>query len=561
MILYFMDRTGVVIGSASTELKGGYQIIDDNKTESIENLSTVMDATLSFDDETRLEVERLTKPGNYVLRYEPEEHEKNNAIGQSVEGLSDFFTIIDHEVNKLDATINIYCESGGLDLLNDLAYPYSASTSQTVGHYISKALEGTSFRLRDVVDVSESKILGWEEAETVVARLRSICASFDCELSYGFTVKGLTLIDRWVDIRKKLGVDTGEILTVNHELNNIIVKRSISNLATALYATAGDGDNVITLEGYTIPDPDGDFFIDGAYLKSTKGLYSWSRFGGGSNGGYIYRDYNSTKATDQESLYLEAKKKLTELREGEVNYEVDIAELPKNVKIGDRVNIVDRDGDIYVSGRILTLSTSISGRSKTATIGDYLIKSSGLSEKVRQLAADFKEISESKTLYLWIAYATSSTPSLSDISIDPAGKTYIGTLPNQGDELTNISQITSDKLSKFKWSKTEGTGSDGIVLRVIPNNTIFKNKAGTVEMNVKIYVGETVISDIDELHAYWPNAGIRWYRRLGSSEVEISTDSSFEHFRNNKFILNVSYNAIITSMISYRAVLDNDISN
>ena len=59
-----------------------------------------------------------------------------------------------------------------------------------------------------------------------------------------------------------------------------------------------------------------------------------------------------------------------------------LEKLPENVKIGDRVNIIDDEGGLYLSTRILKLEVSIAEKEQTATLGEYLIKGSGIARKV-----------------------------------------------------------------------------------------------------------------------------------------------------------------------------------
>lgn len=562
MILYFMDRSGTVIGHASTNLDQGYYVIDDSKMESVANGIPTLDATIAFDIDSRSLVEEYTKPGNYVLRYQEDEIDTDSTPGAkayTIRGFEDFFCIVENTTNTTARTVNFYAEGGGLDLLNDLAPTHSGSTPRTLEYYANRALRNTNFRLRDCIETDPLLIDYSNASDTVVARLRSLMAYFEAEVIFGFTLQGLQIVDRWIDFVKKRGKDTGKVLMINRQINDITITRSIANLATAVYPFIKLGDDTeLNLASKNVTGDDLYSPLGDPVLYSSKAYSEWARYG---FHGDMLRSYESTTATNVDELLEEATNYIKKIREPEANYEVDISILPNDVNIGDRINIVDDYGEVYISGRVLELETSISGRYRKATIGDYLIKSAGLSDRVRQLAEDFKTIAESRTLYLWIAYSTSDNPSMSDISLEPTDKTYIGTLPNQIEELTNISQITSDKLSKFKWSKTEGTGADGITLKVMPDQTVFKNKTGTIEMVVKVYVGENAITTLEALRSYWPNAGIRWYRRLGSTEIEITSDSSFEHFRNNKFILSVSYDASITSVISYRAVLDTDITN
>lgn len=145
---------------------------------------------------------------------------------------------------------------------------------------------------------------------------------------------------------------------------------------------------------------DGDVYISGKHLYSRSALQKWSRYiwnnepNKQGNMGHITKtfEYNTL---DNAELFAEAKKEFDKLREIEVNYEVDIKKLPENVKIGDRVNIIDDEGEQYISTRILMLKTSIADQEQTATLGEYLIKSDGISAKVEALAAEFAKLSVS----------------------------------------------------------------------------------------------------------------------------------------------------------------------
>ena len=150
-------------------------------------------------------------------------------------------------------------------------------------------------------------------------------------------------------------------------------------------------------------------------------------------------------------------KELKKLRQMEVNYEVEINNLPEGIRIGDRINIVDDGGALYLSARILKLETSICDQKQTATLGEYLLKGSGISAKVEELAEKFAAMAD-RTLYTWIAYADDAQGN--GISLDPEGKPYLGTAVNQTEEAVNISDP-----SVFAWSKVQGpkgeTGETG----------------------------------------------------------------------------------------------------
>ena len=61
----------------------------------------------------------------------------------------------------------------------------------------------------------------------------------------------------------------------------------------------------------------------------------------------------------QKTLCNHAIGKLKKIRDIEENYEIDINKLPENISIGDRINIIDEAGKLYLSARLLKLEESI----------------------------------------------------------------------------------------------------------------------------------------------------------------------------------------------------------
>lgn len=161
----------------------------------------------------------------------------------------------------------------------------------------------------------------------------------------------------------------------------------------------------ITLEGFKYDD--GDFYVDGSVVKSRKALKRWRRYlwkteDAQQEGGHIVKLYTFDTG-NQETLCQRAITELKKIIDMEINYEVDIRRLPDNVKIGDRVNIVDDAGEMYISTRLLQLKTSVCDEEYTAVLGEHLIKTSGISQKVIELAAQFAKTSQSATRALAIA--------------------------------------------------------------------------------------------------------------------------------------------------------------
>lgn len=450
MILYFADKNFKILGTASTSLSGGYVITEDTKKEEVETGIATLDCTVAYTDDTRSDIESWCRAGNYVLAY----YGKDDTADVDIVNL---FMITTTELSVLDHTIKFESEDSGLDLLNNLAKEYTGTEQMSAADYINKFLEKTGFRLRNNNVSALPKKLEWTSTDTVTKRLADIAEKFEIELTYGFSVKGLTVSDRWVDIADETGKDTKINLYIDKEVNNITVKNTIENLATALYATGKDN---LTLVGFTIPEEDkGKYQIDpDGNLVSLEALTKWARVDYSSKdsfSGNLYQKFESSDTNSQADLYKLAKEKLDSISDIETNYEVDIADLPPGVGIGDRVNIVDDAGNTYISGRILELETSVTDGTKKATLGEYVIKDSGISELVESLASSFANLSKVRELYTWIAYA--DTIDGDGFSFSPEGKEYLGTAVNQ------LAEEAGTDPAVYKWVKTKGEqGEQGI---------------------------------------------------------------------------------------------------
>ena len=393
MIIYFADRKLNIIGQASTGLPKGLTIKDDLREEDVETGVASFECVIGIDDGTRSKAERCATPGNYILRCDGGENE--------------FYTITETEIDTRNQEITVYAEDAGLDLLNEIVGEYEADKDYPITHYIEKFAYDSGFEIGTNEVASMTRKLSWDGDSTITERLASVASQFDgAEVSYSFKVKGMQVVKKFINIYKKRGKDIGATLRLNSDISRIITTKSIMNLATAFLCTGGTpekAENPINLSGYSYDD--GDFFTDGRWLKSRKALEAWNRYTLGN--GWIVKPFEYD-TTDQKTLCNEAIAELKKAREMEVNYEVEIAKLPDNARIGDRVNIVDDLGGLYISARILKLKTSVVNQEHTATIGEYLIKGSGISQKVADLAAKFAQTAHSAARALSVA-ATAST--------------------------------------------------------------------------------------------------------------------------------------------------------
>lgn len=589
MILYFADRTMNIKGQASTALLKGLQIIGDRKVEEVETGVASFECTISFDDSSRLHLEEMTEAGNYLLR--------------SKDGENEFYTIIDTEIDTKRQEIYIYAEDAGLDLLNEIAGEYEADKSYTIDHYVEKWINDSGFEIGiNEVPTSTTRKLSWTGETSVTDRLASIATQFGgYEISYSFRVKGMEITRKYVNIHKKRGQENGIQLRLNREIDRIITKKSVANLATAFICTGGNmdssttilqtvsngvsysvdletasrtantvkisatikaaltskdaelgdsyglkasiyvggswhsvtikstakddkrkwsgttshstgfsftvsgvsagvvtfsdikfkvertdsnsgsvgvlastacssfsvpnyisggenGENInsrpITLEGYTYDD--GDFYVEkDGVLRSRKAVQRWSRYVWNKEPnrqdnakGHIWKTF-SYETTSQATLCSQAIAELKKVCDMEINFDVEFKRLPDGVRIGDRVDIVDDAGELYLSTRILRLECSEVDREHKAMLGEHIIKDSGISQKVEELASQFAEIAKSRVFYTWVAYADDENGN--GISLSPANKDYLGIAANKLTKTVDISDP-----SVFEWTKIKG---------------------------------------------------------------------------------------------------------
>lgn len=385
MILYFADRNLNILGQASTHLPKGVKVVEDLTTEDLETGVSIFECDIPFDRSTRAKVQEWTELGNYILK--------------SSDGENKLYSIIDAEIDTKKQRVTIYAEDDGLDLLNEVVGEYEADQYYPIAYYVEKYAAGSGWEIGINEVEGLTRKLNLDSEETTHARLLKIAAAFNnCNLSFSFDIDGLQVKKKYINIYAERGKDTGEQLRLNKEIDGIITTKSIANLATALQVTGGTPDNAetpITLSGYAYDD--GDFYIEGSILKSRKALEKWQRFLWKNDetqqaGGHIVKQYSSDTLS-QEELCLNAIEELKLVCDMEINFEVDATEFPENARIGDRVNIIDDEGELYLSSRILILETSEANGTRTAVLGEHLIRKSGISAKVEKLAAQFAKTS------------------------------------------------------------------------------------------------------------------------------------------------------------------------
>ena len=508
MIIYFADRAMNILGSASTGLPKGLMITDDKKTEEISEGVATFECNLDYDfvnsdEEQEVDVKKLAAVGNFILKQSADSSE------------AEVYTIIDSTIDPIQKDASIYAEDAGLDLLNEVVGKYAADKAYNIAYYINKFAYDSGFEI-GINEVSNlTRKLSWDGETTATERLLSVATQFDnAEIEFSFKVENMAVTGKYINVYKKRGNDSGVTLTVGKEISGFKIKSSIADLATAYRCTGGTpegSENPITLNGYKYDD--GDFYVEGSYVKSRKALEKWSRYQiktekNKNDVGHIVKSF-TYDTTSKSELCNRAVSSLKKICDEAVTYEVELLYLPDGVKVGDTVSIVDDDDNIYLTARLLKLEMSESNDTKEAELGDYVRQGSGIDAKVMELAERFEKIAKNRNFYTWTAFADDENGT--GISANAYGKDYLGIATNRLAKEADLSDPT-----QYTWVKIKGeqgipgtAGKDGkttyfhMKYSAVPNPTSYSDMTETPNKYIGTYADYELDDSTDPSKYTW----------------------------------------------------------
>lgn len=388
MIIYFADRQLNVIGSASTSLPGGFRISEDILTESIDTGINIFSFKVSYDEETRANLEAQAAVGNFIFR------SGGRAFSEQENTYSQLFQIIETEFDTKNQELYIYSEDAGLNLINTVVGIATFKSTSLKNMLMATIPNGWTINLIDTPSGTKDGI--FDSETTATDRINAIADLFECEVFYTFMIEQFTVSYRILNVIKKRGNQTPiPQLRLNHEIDRMVTKKNISNLATALAVTGGTpkGSNTpVNLKNYTYQQVvDGDTYKVDKSTGQMRNVTAMGRWGSNlENSGLIVRRF-TYDTTDKQTLAMKAQEELRKICKEEVTYEVEFSDFPNSINIGDKVNIIDDSRELYLEARVLKLEFSASNNTISAELGDYVVKSSGISEKLIEMAKEYRQ--------------------------------------------------------------------------------------------------------------------------------------------------------------------------
>ena len=460
MIVYFADRSLNVLGTASTSLPEGIRILADEKEEQLETGIKTFAVTFAYDDDTRELINNNVAVGNFLLR-------------SATDG-NEFYTIVTTEHNTADQTLQAYCEDAGLDLLNTVADKLTNTTSHTLAWYVNNYLPiGWEIGINEL-DTS-SMVLAWEEEATVTERLLSIANNFGGEIGYSYEIERLTVTKRYVNFYMHKGNSTAtHQLRLGRDIARITTNKSIEDLATAFIVSGGTAkgsktpikltDGSYSSDGTTTHTPavnTDPYQIVNKQVRCLPAMEKWSSQL--DSDGLLLRQY-SYDTTNRKELFSHAVAELRKVVDENVTYDIEFNSFPDDARVGDRIYIIDDKDSLYLEGRILAFNISVTSDTIKATLGEWIIKTSGISDRLAELAREF----QNKQLATTVVTLTSSD---GQVFTDNLVNTTITVQVTYGDSIiTNQTQL--DEVfgsASLSWYKN-GTAITSTATHVISDN-------------------------------------------------------------------------------------------
>ena len=502
MEFYFTDRSFHLLGiaTAGSDHTNDFRISGEIERTNVDAAMVAFTGTLYFPKKQLSKAEAMCQDLNYMLYMDDD-------------GNGRMITITASHADGTGYCIAFEGTDAGNDLKNEIVDAYTATTQMTFEQYFSIFTGNSGWEIGVNEIPTDVRTLTFDSEETSYDRMDSVATQFGVETYFSFSIVGTTMVKCYLNVVKKRGADRGITLRVGDEINRITVDSDSTNLMTAVYArgaTPDGSETPINLVGYSYTDPTGQFVLTKeGYLLDTVSNRIYSRLRQNStatvDGSYLNHviDY---EATTQASLLQSALADLKQHNHPAVNYTIELAKIPQNIRCGDTVQIEQEDRQLYLSARVLELDKCYSNpSSSTMVMGDYLLETSQVAKQYQDLAQKLKDIPKTIQYYPWIRYADDDQGT--NMSAFPTDKKYMAF------RYSEKTSVPSDDPADYagKWALIQGPqGSDGkgsythvAYANSIDGKTDFSTTNGNGKMYLGIYVDQTQADSTDPTKYSW----------------------------------------------------------
>ncbi|MEC2530110.1 phage tail spike protein, partial [Bacillus cereus] len=279
------------------------------------------------------------------------------------------YTITETEKDSNNRSLTTYA-SGEWILLGKANYiDPQKFEAKTVAEYVDIALKGTKWK-KGNISYESFRSMTVDEFIDPLSFLKKIASLFELEIQYRTEVVG-NHIERYVDMMKKRGQDTGKTIELGKDLIGIKRIENSQNICTALIGfVKGEGDNIITIEKINNGLP---------YITNIDAFQRWNEKGKHKFGFYSPETDNENMSPDRLKTLMELE--MTKRVNASVSYEVKAASIGRVfglahelINEGDTIRIKDTGftPKLYLEARAIAGDESFTDPTQDKYVfGDY----------------------------------------------------------------------------------------------------------------------------------------------------------------------------------------------
>lgn len=292
------------------------------------------------------------------------------------------------EIHEEDMTINVYCETAGLELTNKV-FRKRSMKGVNLKRFLTTILDETGWNVGGISGTSNNEVDLELEDGSVYSTLQNNISKFEVELEFRVEIRNGRIVAKYVDTYSNRGRVTGKRFAFGRDINSI--KRTVDS--TELFtALIGQGNNDVNFKDVVIDGIDKpagqDFVAD---------QQSFERY---NNKGYHIMGVYKCDSDDPREVLRLTYKQLQKVKDPKISYEVSVALLSQllgeswnDISIGDTVMIVDNEFNppIHLSARVSKLDTSFTNPdSNTCTLSNFVEVQTNITNEMRKVASELQ---------------------------------------------------------------------------------------------------------------------------------------------------------------------------
>lgn len=322
---------------------------------------------------------------------------------------------------------------------------------------MSSALSESRWTVGTVADLGQSGTNFYHT--NAWSAIHDVADTWGGELEFEISVSGSKVTARRVNLRERVGADTGKRFTYTKDLVSVVREVDEGNVCTALYGygkapESTDDDGNLT-GGYERKLTFGDVNGGQNWVGDADALARWGRPDGNGGKAHVFGDVEFEDCEDKSELLALTKEELKSRCAPKVSYEVDAISLARagegfeGADDGDTVTVIDKvyDPPLRVQARITKVEEDqlVEGKA-TYTIGNFqtigeimAAQKSNISKAasdLRQTITDAVNASNSASTDKWGASLTDTKEYLESYTDETASalREYTNTTVEQSEE-------------------------------------------------------------------------------------------------------------------------------